>query len=757
MNSTTTDTTASALQPTSLSTSSQPSLHARAEEGGGYVNREVLTAWQFVEYTDMSVFLTGKAGTGKTTFLHKLIQNTKKRCVVLAPTGVAAINAGGSTIHSFFQLPLSPFVPGAQMKTRFDFSKQKRSIIASLDLLIIDEVSMVRCDLMDAIDNVLRRYRVHHLPFGGVQLLMIGDLAQLTPVVTPDEEQLLKRYYDTPYFFGSKALSQIDYVTVELQHVYRQRQATFVELLNHVREGRLSTSDLATLNARYQPHFTPAAEDGYIRLTTHNLQADRLNQQELLKLPTPELHYRAEVEDTFPESLFPTAETLCLRKGAQVMFIKNDSQGRYYNGLIGRVVSLSQEEVIVQPQGSTEEIDVPLEIWENTRYRLNEKTREIESEVLGTFMQYPLRLAWSITIHKSQGLTFDRAIIDANYSFAPGQVYVALSRCRTLEGMVLTSPLDARAIINDASVDSYLAAQQVRAQQQLPLLPTLKQEYQRHLLIELFDMQAIAEAEHAVLRIFEEYMSMKYHEYCKLHRQAEETFHEKVMVIAQLWTDVIRQQPIVELEQEAFQQRIVRGAAYFYEQLTDIFASLIPLTEKVKTENKQAAKLLKARVPDLRQACMARRFILQRVAQKGFSVATYLKDKQTAVLDAIDEKKLTSKTVNPKNPKTKEPKVPTHAKTYQLFKQGMSVEDISRVRQLTVGTICQHLCFYIKSGQINVYNLVSPQTYDTIHRAFTQLGLDAPFKDIRALTGDDVPWVSIHWVYADLKRQQANE
>lgn len=429
-------------------------------------NVELQHAWDFVEHTGRSIFLTGKAGTGKTTFLKSVVEHSSKRSIVVAPTGVAAINAGGMTIHSFFQLPFSPFVPGAKIESRFDFGKEKRKIIASLDLLIIDEISMVRSDLLDAIDSVLRRFRDRYQPFGGVQLLMIGDLQQLTPVVTPEDERVLAPYYDTPYFFGSKALAQIDYVTIQLEKVYRQQDDTFLTLLNHIREGRPTTEDLQLLNARCQPAFAPKPDEGYIRLTTHNQKANNYNESELKKLPARSYTYRAKIEGTFPDYSYPTAETLVLKEGAQVMFVKNDPSGehRYYNGRIGHVTLAEDNRLEVYCPGDANAIEVePLE-WENARYTLNDETREIETEVLGKFSQLPLRLAWAITIHKSQGLTFERAIIDASLSFAPGQVYVALSRCKTLEGMVLASPIPPQAIICDERVDSYISHQEEAAQ-----------------------------------------------------------------------------------------------------------------------------------------------------------------------------------------------------------------------------------------------------------------------------------------------------
>ena len=388
-------------------------------------NQELRNAWDFVEHTGISIFLTGKAGTGKTTFLRTLKERSNKRNIIVAPTGVAAINAGGMTIHSFFQLPLSPFVPNSNIKNRFDYSKEKRKIMRTLDLLIIDEISMVRADVLDAIDSVLRRFREPNKPFGGVQLLMIGDLQQLTPVVTPEEEELLKHYYETPYFFGSKALCSISYVTIELTHVYRQQDDTFISLLNNIREGKTTATDLQRLNERYNPAFQPKNGSDYIRLTTHNRMAESYNEEQLRNLPTKAYTFSAETDGNFPEYNYPTDFNLTLKVGAQVMFIRNDNNGRYYNGRIGHITHVDNKKIAVLCPGDVEEFEVEIETWENTKYTLNEKTKQIEAEVQGSFKQYPLRLAWAITIHKSQGLTFEHAIIDAQASFASGQVYVA--------------------------------------------------------------------------------------------------------------------------------------------------------------------------------------------------------------------------------------------------------------------------------------------------------------------------------------------
>ena len=602
-------------------------------------NNELRTAWDFVESTGRSIFLTGKAGTGKTTFLKTIMEHSRKRPIVVAPTGVAAINAGGVTIHSFFQLPFSPYVPGAKVESKFDFGKEKRKIIASSDLLIIDEISMVRADLLDAIDAVLRRFREHGQPFGGMQLLMIGDLAQLTPVVTPEDERILKPYYDTPYFFGSKALQQIDYVTIQLTHVYRQQDESFIALLNEIREGHPSTEALSKLNSRCQPTFIPRPEEPYIRLTTHKNLASFYNESELQKLPGRSYQYRAEVKGTFPEYSYPTAETLVLKEGAQVMFVKNDPSGEhlYYNGRIGRVMEASEKRLTVYCEGDANAIEVePLE-WENTCYTLNEQTREIESEVQGTFKQLPLRLAWAITIHKSQGLTFDRAIIDANQSFAPGQVYVALSRCRTLEGLVLASPLDARAVINNERVDSYISQQEYQAERSIQQLPVLKQEYERYLLMQLFDFRAILFLEESMVRIFAEFFYHSHASLKQLHDQTLIDIRQRIIDVAVKWQQKIQLMSIESLRDADFLDRVRRSAEYFADQLRDILTKPVTLSFKVETNNKQASRRLNNTLPDLRQTWLARRYLLLKMAEKGYSVDKYLHEKQMSMLDALSE------------------------------------------------------------------------------------------------------------------------
>ena len=716
-------------------------------------NDQLRTAWDFVENTGRSIFLTGKAGTGKTTFLKDVMSGSRKRPIVVAPTGVAAINAGGVTIHSFFQLPFSPYVPGAKVESKFDFSREKRKIIASIDLLIIDEISMVRADLLDAIDAVLRRFREHNQPFGGVQLLMIGDLAQLTPVVTPEDERMLKPYYDTPYFFGSKALAQIDYVTIQLEKVYRQQDDAFLSLLNHIREGQPTTDDLTLLNSRCQPTFIPKPEEGYIRLTTHNQMANNYNESELQKLPGQAYTYQAKIEGTFPDYSYPTAETLTLKVGAQVMFVKNDPSGehRYFNGRIGHVTYADSSRLQVFCPGDPEAIEVePLE-WENSRYTLNDETREIETEVLGKFTQLPLRLAWAITIHKSQGLTFDRAIIDASLSFAPGQVYVALSRCKTLEGMVLASQIPPHAIINDERVDSYIEHQEEAAQRSIEQLPTLKDEYYRYLLMELFDFKDILYREEYLSRLITEFFYHSFTDIAELHKRAFEDYKKQVIDVADKWLIKIQQMTIDTLREEEFLERVKRSAAYFEQTLDQVLAKPLGLVPNIQSNNKQAMKRLTENFVDLRQAWLSRRFLLQQMAERTFTIADYLRQKQHTLLDAMDEQTLKKKKRERKKKEPKPKKEKTWAITYNLYVQGMTPELIARERNLTMGTIYSHLARYIPTGDISLDDLIPEEHQQTILRAIHMAGQEAGTTAIKNLCPPDISYDEIRLMLEAMK------
>lgn len=732
-------------------------------------NNELRQAWDFVEHTGTSIFLTGKAGTGKTTFLKAVKEHSSKRMIVVAPTGVAAINAGGSTIHSFFQLPLSPYIPGTSFKDRFDFGKEKRRIIRTLDMVVIDEISMVRSDLLDAIDFVLRRYRDHSRPFGGVQLLMIGDLQQLTPVVTPQDEEMLRGHYDTPYFFGSKALQQISYVTIQLTHVYRQQDRTFIDILNHVRDGRPTPEDIENLNRRYKPTFMPKVEEGYIRLTTHNRLADSYNETELGKLPGQRFAYAAEVEGTFPEYSYPADVRLELKLGAQVMFLKNDASGahRYYNGRIGHVVRIDVENIEVKCPGDKEPIVVERQEWENTKYVINERTKVIEPQVQGVFRQYPLRLAWAITIHKSQGLTFEHAIIDAGLSFASGQVYVALSRCKSLEGLVLASPIGAGSIINDHRVADYIARQEVAAEQSVRELPSLKEEYFRFQLLDLFDFSALFGAEQLVHRTLLEYFHGA-RSLTNLHGQTVLNLNAKLMDVSYKWQQVIRTTTSEGLHEAAFLERVKRSAGYFLDVIEAELKQVIDITAKAETNNKRGAELMEERYKELWLRYLSKNKVLRRMEEEPFDVPTYMLTKQEALLDAMDVVSPGGRTARPRRrgkaaespfgelatreKQAEAPKKPkrergeTYAKTYEMFLSGMLPEVIAKERGLATATVYGHLARFVKTGVLPADRVIDASKVKAIRHAIARLPEGATMSDIKVACRDDITWDDIRFI-----------
>ena len=599
-------------------------------------NAELDLAWQLVENTGVNVFLTGKAGTGKTTFLRQLYSRLPKRMIIVAPTGVAAINAGGVTIHSFFQLPLSPFVPDSTFrgasKSRFQFSRQKKNIIRSLDLLVIDEISMVRADLLDAIDDALRRYRDQNQPFGGVQLLMIGDLQQLAPVVKDDEWQLLREYYDTPYFFGSRALRQTRHVTIELQKVYRQTDQAFVDLLNKVRSNALTDADLAQFNSRVG--CEQSLGDGTIRLTTHNRTADAYNENRLSRIASSSFVYRAKVEGTFPETSYPADALLTLKDGAQVMFLKNDVSGAhlFYNGMLGRVIDIGDDHITVRSLEDGHDVKVEPMEWTNAHYVIDKATREIKEEVEGTFCQYPLRLAWAITVHKSQGLTFERAVLDVNAAFAAGQVYVALSRCRTLQGLALTEPLSARSIIIDENVNRYVTSELAEAQTLPSQMEGLKRDYVRHLLDELFDYRTMMWGLQKVTRIVDEHLYKIYPKLLSRLKGEQPTIQSELFDVAPRFCAQMAQ--IIEREdKELLDERIHKACVYFEDKQLHLLGSLLTDCKSISSDNQRIQEQLEETMEGLFRSYNMKLSLFRSVLQNGFSVSSYLKQKARIVLD----------------------------------------------------------------------------------------------------------------------------
>ncbi len=614
-------------------------------------NPELELAFDYINNTQTNVYLTGKAGTGKTTFLHRIRQETLKRLAVVAPTGVAAINAKGMTIHSLFQLPFGPYLAGNRRDAAHQrkFSREKIHLIQSLDLLVIDEISMVRADVLDAIDDVLRRYRDFTKPFGGVQLLMIGDLHQLPPVVKDDDWALLRAHYETPYFFSSHALQSTRPVVIELKHIYRQSDEAFIQLLNNVRDRQIDRSLLDVLNSRYLPGFQPDEAEPYITLSTHNATVQAINSEKLAAQNGPLFSFRATIEGDFPSHAYPADEVLEVKTGAQVMFIKNDTsrERRYYNGKIGKVVEIREGAIYVSCPDDPDPIQVSPVEWQNIRYTLNEQTKEIVEDVLGSFSQYPLKLAWAITIHKSQGLTFERVLLDAKSAFAHGQVYVALSRCKSFEGLVLRSPIPNSAIRTDAVVQQYSEEASKNAPDKAHLKQS-KTAFQQALLRELFGFSLITNRMEHLNRVLLEHEG-------SLHASALEAFRELqehvagVVTVADTFGKKLDQYVATDVlpeEHPELQEYVRKAAAWFAPKL---ITECLPVASKMTllTDNKEVRQLATEALDNLQEALYVKHACLA-AAQNGFKAQAYLRQRTDAALDfKLEKTKKAAVTVPP--------------------------------------------------------------------------------------------------------------
>ncbi len=603
-------------------------------------NTQLDLAWKFLEQTGVNIFLTGKAGTGKTTFLRTLRQRSPKRMIVVAPTGVAAINAGGVTIHSFFQLPFGPYLPAMQQgeggRLKMNFNKEKIAIIRSLDLLVIDEISMVRADLLDAINDVLQRYRDRSKPFGGVQLLMIGDLQQLAPVVKPQEWNLIHEHYNSPYFFDSKALRSTEYLTLELRHIYRQSDSEFIDILNRVRENNIDTATLDKLNSRYIAGFEVPDDAGYIVLTSHNNTAHAINERKLESLKTTAYTFTCDIEGDFPEYLYPNDSELTLKKGAQVMFVKNDISGqqRYFNGKIGRVTDIGESRIEVTLDDVPEPVEVEVAEWTNAKYAIDPRTQEITETIAGVFRQFPLKPAWAITIHKSQGLTFERAVIDAAESFSHGQVYVALSRCRSFEGLVLRTPLHGSAIINDATIRAY----NKNIEENQPDETVLHEQsrlYRQSLLADMFNFAALRIRLRAVQKIFNENLDKLYPKLTARWNETLTEFHSAIFVVSEKFqgqlNGIAAAAPDLN-DSPLLTERVTKAQTYFLAKCNEI---LVPAVEQsgVDIDNKETKKMLADALRKLREALTVKLAVLALDNKAGFNIHDYLDTRAKAVLN----------------------------------------------------------------------------------------------------------------------------
>ncbi|MBS9774832.1 MAG: HRDC domain-containing protein [Tenacibaculum sp.] len=607
------------------------------------INKELELAQHFIEKTNRNLFLTGKAGTGKTTFLRELQKKSPKRMVVVAPTGVASINARGVTIHSFFQLPFGPIIPNSSNQNSViqrKFIRAKIDLIRSLDLVIIDEISMVRADVLDGIDEVLRRYKDGNKPFGGTQMLFIGDLQQLSPIVRPDEWSLLSPYYKNAYFFNSLAYQKANVISIELKHIYRQQNQDFIKILNEIRNNSLSEQSAELLNKQYNPNFNADKESGYITLTTHNNRAKLINNKELNKLTTKTKTYKAIITGKFYENNYPISDKIELKVGAQVMFVKNDisHEKRYFNGKIGTVISLEKEKVIVKC-AVDDIIEVGYVTWDNISYSLDKETQAVSEKVEGTFTQIPLTLAWAITIHKSQGLTFEKAIIDAEASFAHGQTYVALSRCKTLDGIVLKTPIKSTSIISDITVSSFNKQMEENQPTESELKESQKQ-FQLELIEGLFNYHNFL---YPINRLIDLYYTHKTSLKGNIIEPLQKLKDEGVVPLIKVASGFKNQLNSLSVdienieESKLIQERFKKAVSYFREEtkakLTEVFN-----TFSFSTENKAIEKDFERQIQNLEEFLHIKTYLLSNLPP-NFSTDIFLHIRAKAILNKPEKKK----------------------------------------------------------------------------------------------------------------------
>ncbi len=708
-------------------------------------------AANYVNTTHRHIFLTGKAGTGKTTFLRKIASTSFKKCVIAAPTGIAAINAGGVTLHSLLQLPFGTFVPD-EMYVNSSFDNQrvntprsvlsnmkintsKRKLLRELDLLIIDEVSMLRADTLDCMDTVLKSIRRSQAPFGGLQLLFIGDLLQLPPVVKDDEKPLIDRYYPSSYFFESHALKNSPPIYIELERIYRQSDQEFIDILNNLRNNQLTSDDLLVLNRHFQEYYEL---DNTIFITTHNYKADKINQTKLHDIHNELYTYTAVIEDDFPETMYPATFQLQLKEGAQVIFIKNDPTGeqRFFNGKIGEVVELHEDQILVNCDGQT--IELEQFVWENKRFHLNPGQDEVEEQTIGTFKQFPVKLAWAITVHKSQGLTFENAVIDVSGAFAPGQIYVALSRLTSLEGLTLTAPIPDDILGSEASVLRFTETKPSKDILQEGLLAEQK-SFLKGVAMSSFDFQPLHRELHQHFRDFDK----------EKKKTAKQQYRE--------WTQKLISDT-VDLEEVA--RKFRKQLANYNEQDSDFIQLLIERVTKAETfftpRIQDIVKGINSHLEDLKVKNRVTKYRKEVLALKeAFQKKQFEIDKSKVILTAIKEgnepKKDQLKSLLPKpTSQTSSVKINTVEVSFDLYEEGLSIEEIAEKRNLSPGTIETHLSKYVESGKIEVQKFVEQEKLENILKVMevvntTQLG------PIKSKLGDEYTYGDIKFVVAFVK------